>query len=450
MTTEPEHNGSGPFDAPAASVVSAPSAPPAPGAAGQAGTLTMAQTLSPGRRRSLMSSLLVGNLMLFATYAGIIAILLPQQVADIDPSGKVAGFAIVTAISSVVTIFVQPIVGALSDRTRARLGRRSPWIVFGGIGGGLAVIALQFSPSIFVLTVVWVVAQVLLNAWQGPMSSIIADRIGESGRATASAFAGVGTSIGAALGVIIAGQLLTHIGLGYVIFGIGVIVVSVLFVILNPDRSSKDMQLAPFSWLAFAKSFWVSPRKHPDYAWAFGGRFFMVLGYQAVSAYQLYILEDYVHLTPLQAGGTAGILSVISMIAMIVSTLVFGRISDKTGRRKMFVFVATIVIAIGVLVPVISPTVGAMMIYSGVVGIGYGAYMAVDLALMIDVLPSQGDVGKDLGVLNVAANVPQALTPPIAAVLLGLFGGHYVSIFFYAIVAIVLSSVLVFPIKSVR
>ena len=116
----------------------------------------------------------------------------------------------------------------------------------------------------------------------------------------------------------------------------------------------------------------------------------------------------------------------------------------------MFVFVATIVIAAGVLAPVLSPTVGAMFVYTAIVGVGYGAYMAVDLALMIDVLPSHGDVGKDLGVLNIAANVPQALTPPIAALLLGLFAGSYVAIFIYAIVAIVLSSLLVFPIKSVR
>lgn len=446
MTTTPESDGLGAPE----SVASVPAPPVLVGAPTPATPPTMAQTLSPTRRRTLMGSLLVGNLMLFATYAGVIAILLPQQVADLTPGNKIGNFAIVTAISSIVTIFVQPIVGALSDRTRSRLGRRSPWIVFGGIGGGLCVIALQFSPGIFALTVIWVLAQVLLNAWQGPMSSIIADRIEVSGRATTSAFAGVGTSVGAAAGVILAGQLLIHLGLAYLIFGLGVIVVSVLFVVINPDRSSKGLERTPFNWVAFAKSFWVSPRKHPDYAWAFGGRFFMILGYQAIAAYQLYILEDYIHLTPVQAGSTAGMLSVVSMLCMIVSTLVFGRISDKTGRRKMFVFVATIVIAAGVLAPVLSPTVGAMFVYTAIVGVGYGAYMAVDLALMIDVLPSQGDVGKDLGVLNIAANVPQALTPPIAALLLGLFAGNYVAIFVYAIVAIVLSSLLVFPIKSVR
>ena len=410
----------------------------------------VAQTLSSARRRTLMGSLLVGNLVLFASYGGVIAVLLPQQLAELTPANKVGNFAMVTAISSIVTIFVQPIVGALSDRTRSRLGRRSPWVVFGGIGGGLCVIALQFSPGVFALTVIWVLAQVLLNAWQGPMSSIVADRIEATSRATASAFASVGVSVGAAAGVILAGRLLMHLGLAYLVFGLGVMVVSVLFVVINPDRSTKQPERTTFSRRAFATSFWVSPRKHPDYAWAFAGRLFMVLGYQAIAAYLLYILEDYIHLSPVQAGSTAGILAAVSMVCMIVSTLVFGRISDKTGRRKVFVFVATVVIAAGALIPAVSPTVGAMFLFAAITGLGYGAYLAVDLALMIDVLPSRGDIGKDLGVLNIAANVPQALTPLIAALLLGLFAGNYVAIFIYAIVALVLSSLLVFPIKSVR
>ena len=92
----------------------------------------------------------------------------------------------------------------------------------------------------------------------------------------------------------------------------------------------------------------------------------------------------------------------------------------------------------------------AMAVSVIVVGIGYGAYMAVDFALMVDVLPSQGSIGKDLGVLNVASNIPQAITPIVAAGLLGVFAGNYASIYLFAAVAVIISSLLVFPIKSVR
>ncbi|WP_432506428.1 MFS transporter [Kineococcus arenarius] len=438
----------GPAPDAAGVVPTVPGAPPATVPVGDAAGPLAA--LDPRRRRTLMGSLLATHLFLFATYAGVVVILLPQQVAELDPVRKAANLAVVTATSSVFTLFAQPIVGAFSDRTRSRFGRRSPWLVLGGIAGGLLTICVQFAPSLFWITAVWVLAQVALNALQGPLSAVIADRVEDTHRATASAFVGVGTAVGATAGVVLAGQLLNRLGLGYTLFGVLVAVFAVLFAVLNRDTASTGLRPAPFAWGAFAKSFWISPRRHPDYAWAFAGRFAMILGYQAVSAYQFYILTDYIGLDAGRAGTVAGLLSLCAMVTTVVGTLVFGRISDRLNRRKVFVFLATIVMGLGVVIPLISPTVVGMVLYSLVLGIGYGAYIAVDLALMIDVLPSGGDAAKDLGVLNVATNVPQALTPPIAALLLLTFDGDYAAIFVWSALAVVVSSLFVLPIKSVR
>lgn len=415
-----------------------------------ADTPTRGVPVSGAARQRLMVSMLVANFFLFATYAGVIAILLPQQLAVLDEGSKIANLAIVTGTSSFFTLFAQPIVGAFSDRTRSRLGRRSPWLLVGGVGGGVLTIVLQFAPGVFWITVIWVAAQVLLNAFQGPLSAIIADRISRDGRATASAFAGAGTAVGATVGVVLAGQLLAQLGVAYGLLGLGMIVVCVLFVVLNRDTDSRSLPIGRFHWGAFIRGFWVDPRKHPDYAWAFAGRFVMVLGYQGVQAYQFYILTDYLGLAPADAGGVAGLLSLASMVTLVLGTLVFGRLSDRLGRRKMFVFTASIVMAFGIVIPLLFPSVPAMIVYSLIVGLGYGAYSAVDVALMIDVLPSQGDAGRDLGVLNVATNIPQALTPVVAAVLLAIFAGNYASIFAFAALMVLLSSVLVFPIRSVR
>jgi MFS family permease len=131
--------------------------------------------LSATRRSVLFGSMLVNNLILFMVYAGVIAVLLPQQVALIDDANKVNNFAIVTAVSAFATLFVQPLVGAFSDRTRSRFGRRSPWIVVGGVGGGLLVIALQFASVIPVLAFVWVLAQMLLICLDVQTSDIMSD-----------------------------------------------------------------------------------------------------------------------------------------------------------------------------------------------------------------------------------------------------------------------------------
>jgi MFS family permease len=401
-------------------------------------------------RKVLLTSLLVSNLVLFSLYAGVIAVLLPQHVAVIDPAGKVGALALVTSISALATLFAQPIVGAFSDRTRSRLGRRGPWIVLGGVGGGLCTIALQFSTGILTLTALWVLTQVLLNALQGPTTAIIADRVDAGSRGLASAFQGVGVAVGAAAGITFAGRQVANLGLGYTTFGVAVIVMTVVFVLVNPGRSSAGDEHPPFRWGPFLRGFWVSPRRHPDYAWAFGGRFFMILGFQAVQNYKLYILTDHIGMTTAEAGALYGVTSVVSSLMMVIGTVVFGKLSDALGRRKVFVFVATIVMAAGIAVPLAVPTAGAMIVYAAISGLGAGAYLAVDLALMIEVLPSEGDMARDLGVLNVASNLPQTLTPVIAAGLLGVFGGAYAALFVWGICAAVLSALFVLPIRSVR
>lgn len=402
------------------------------------------------RRQSLLWSMLITFLVLFATYAGVVAILLPAQVLALDPAARIGNLAIVTTASSIATLFAQPIVGAFSDRTRSRMGRRAPWIVIGGAAGGVCLIGMQGLSSILSITVLWVLAQVCLNSLQGPVSTIVSDRFAFSSRGTASAFIGAGTAVGGTIGVVLAGRLLHNLGLGYTILGVGMIVVSVLFVLINRDYSSLDLKTDPIRWAPFIQGFWVDPRRHPDYAWAFAGRFVMILGYQGIQAYQLYILTDYIGLGEAEAGVFAGTMALVTMVTLTSATLVSGRLSDRLGRRKAFVFCSTVVMAGALAVPLANPTTTAMLIYAGIVGLGYGVYTAVDMALMVDVLPSSGDAGRDLGVLNVATNIPQAMTPVVAAILLSVFSGNYASLFVFAIIMVFASSFFVLPIKSVR
>lgn len=408
--------------------------------------------LSTAQRNKLFVSLMLGFFVIFACYASVGAVFMPATLAEIDSANKVNDLALIGSVTAFFTMFVQPIVGALSDRTRSRFGRRSPWMALGGLAGGTIVILMQFATTLAFIAICAVLVQVLLNIMQGPISTLIADRVDYEHRAFGGSFVGVGQALGISGGIALAGVLLDRIGFGYTLFGVSMIVVTIFFVFLNKDHDSRGLALERFSWKDFGLGF-VRPlnfRKHPDFVWGFGGRFFMVLGYQAIQAYGLYILTDFIQLPLVDAGRVLGLMSILTMVTMMLSTVIFGRLSDVTGRRKMFVFGSSLLMAIAIAVPLVAPSVTSMYIYAVVVGIGYGAYTSVDLALMIDVLPSQGEVGKDLGVLNLASNIPQILVPVIAASLLGAFNHNYAVIFIYAIVAVIVSSLFVFPIKSVK
>jgi MFS family permease len=406
---------------------------------------------SPPATKRLLPSMLVAGLTLFATYAGLIAILLPTQVQVLfGEKHAEANLAVVTTTSFVFTLFAQPLAGAFSDRTRSRFGRRAPWMVIGALVGGILLLGMGSLKQLVWLTVFWVVIQVALNFLQAPLTTITADRFPRSKRGGASAMLGIGMQVGGMVGVMVASALAAQFGVAYSVFGIGVIVVTVLFVLVNRDWSSKDAPVDPFRWGAFFKGFWVNPRKHPDFAWAFAARFLLILGYFVVSSYQLYMLQKYIGLSLPAAQGAVLTLTLVAFVPTLIAIGLSGWWSDRIGRRKAFIYVASVIMAVGFAMPLIMPNMTGMVVMSIVNGLGFGVYMAVDAALMTEVLPNaSGAAAKDLGILNVATNIPQALSPSIALLIISALGG-YAMLFVFAIVFVVLAAIATAPIKGVK
>jgi MFS family permease len=354
----------------------------------------------------------------------------------------------VLTIGAFAAMVAQPIAGLVSDRTRSRFGRRAPWMVVGVLLGGLSLLFMGAANGIIQLTVGWVMVQVCYNFAQGPLSAILPDRVPNGARGTFSSLAGLGLMLGSLGGSIVAVQFAQAIPAGYLTFaGIALILV-VLFVVFNPDASNKGEPKPPFNFVTFLKTFWVNPRKHPDFFWGFTGRLLLYAGYFMVTGFQLFILQEYIGLKD-DAVAFVPVLGLVSLVGIIITTLVGGILSDKLGRRKIVVIVAGVVLAASLVFPLVIPTVTGMLLFAFVSGLGFGAYQSVDTALMSEVLPSKGDYAKDLGVLNIAATLPQTLAPGLAGLIVFAFSS-YAPLFPIGIVIALLGSFAVIPIKSVR
>jgi MFS family permease len=399
----------------------------------------------------LIFSITTTLFMLQCLYAAVIKVFLPNQVADIDLANKVNNLAIIYALMSLFTTVATPLAGALSDRTRTVWGRRTPFIAIASLIAALLTMGLSLATTLLSLTVLWIAAAFCFNMMQVPMMTLIADRFAPLDRGTASGFVGAGMNIGISIGVIVAGYFVQDRGLGYVIFSAAVVMCCIAFVLLNREPSSRDIVIPPFRLGAFLTSFWVDPRQHPDFAWAFLGRFFMYMGYTLVSTYLLYILQDYIGLDRNTANRELGRIFSIQLVGLLFCGLFGGIISDKTGRRKPLIFLATLLIAVAFSVPLLMPTIQGMYIFAAIVGMGYGAFTSVDMALMTQVLPKRDhSAGKDLGLLIIGLNIPLILGPVVAALLLGWSGQDYRILFGVGIVLVVFSAFLVLPIKSTR
>lgn len=401
------------------------------------------------RQNGLLTWLFLLNAAILTVYAAFIVILVPDQIARIDEQNKVANLAIVMTASSIATIIIHPLIGALSDRTRSRLGKRAPWMIVGGATGALFTVLLAGAGTIWAVCLYWVLMMLCVNSVATVGSAIVPDRFARERLGVASAVVALGIFVGMGAGVALAGVAVNSIGVGYAAFGIGFLIVCVLFVVFNRDFSSREMHREPFSWRAFFTSFWVDPRRYPDFWWAFAGRFFLILAYQSVQSYLLYILRDYIGLSDAESTGMSTLITAVMLIGALVTTYFCGRISDRTGRRKIFVFVSSLIMAVSLLIPLLLPSLTGMFALAAVFGVGYGIYMSVDTALMNEVLPAADQAAKDLGILNIATALPQAFTPALVGVLILVTGG-YAAVFIAGIVFAVLGALTVIPIRSVR
>ncbi len=132
----------------------------------------------------------------------------------------------------------------------------------------------------------------------------------------------------------------------------------------------------------------------------------------------------------------------------LTATVGGGRVSDRTGRRRVFVALAAFSQAIACALLTAFPSFGVALVGAAFLGAGYGAYMSVDQALVTAVLPDAASRAKDLGIMNVGSVGPQALAPLAASLIIGSLGGYGV-LFGTAGVVTIVGALMVYRIRSV-
>lgn len=377
-------------------------------------------------RVPLVGSLAVVAAALAACYGAVVAVLLPAQVAALDPAAKVGNLALVSTVSFACTIAAQPLVGALSDRTRGRWGRRAPWAVAGAVVSAAGLLALGGATTLAAVTVLWVGAQVALNALDVATSAVVPDEVPARRRGRAFALIGLGAVGGGAVAVLAAGASPDRPGRVWTGLAVAVLVATAVFVAVDARHrrgappARHDAPRVPF-W----RGLLVDPRRERRFTEAFVSRLLFVLAYHLVYAYQLYVLTDHVGLAPRAATALTGVLTATTLVSVLVAVVVTGWWSDRAGTRTPFMVAACGVLAVALLVPLAVPTVAGMAVFAVLKGVAFGTHMASGTALVTEVLPGGGaSAGKDLGLYNVATNLPQTVAPALAALVIAHLGGY--------------------------
>ena len=389
----------------------------------------------------------VANLVIWMSILPIGQILLPMQVAAFGAANKFTNLTIVTAVGVLAAVITNPIAGALSDRTTSRLGRRRPWFIGGTILSAITLALMANTTSFIALVLWWAIFHIAANAVLAGLSAVVPDQVPVRQRATVSAFVSLSLPVGAVIGALLVTRIATSTQMSYSIFIGLLVVVMVLFIMVLRDKPLPKEAAPRFHLGAFLASFWVNPVKYPDFGWAWLTRFLVYLSYFTSLGYLLYFLQDAVHYQKAAQGVTT--FQIILTGTLLVASVISGMLSDKFQRRKIFVIGASLVIALSFLILALFQTWPAVELAGAVLGLGFGTYLGVDIALITQLLPSANARGKDLGVINIANALPQVVGVTVAAFVVNMFHSYTV-LFVVAAILAVLGALLIQQIKSVK
>ncbi|WNM37332.1 MFS transporter [Micromonospora halotolerans] len=402
-------------------------------------------------RRSWIALIFAANLGVWMAFFTPIQVLLPQQVERIAPGDKEAMLAVVTGLGALAAVLANPLAGALSDRTSLRLanrhlGRRHVWTATGAVVGALFLVVLARQDSIAGVAAAWVAAQVCFNAMLASLTAAIPDRVPVAQRGGVSGWVGIPQALGLVVGAVLVTAVVTGNAAGYAAIALAVLLLSLPFALLTQDDPLPREHRSPLRPRALLASMWISPRRHPDFAWAWFTRFLVQTGNALGTLYLLYFLTDGVRVADPE--GSLLVLILLYTLGMMLTAVVAGRISDRSGRRKVFVIVSGLIMAVAATLLAVAPTWPMAIVAALLLGAGYGVYLAVDAALITQVLPAATDRAKDLGVINIANSAPQVLGPALSAPIVVHLGGYPT---LYAVTAAVtlVGSALVVKIKAV-
>jgi MFS family permease len=270
-----------------------------------------------------------------------LAVTLALKVNDLVGQDAAPGrLALVVGTGSVVSLFGNPLFGRLSDRTSSRWGMRRPWMIGGLLGGTVGVLVVATAPNVPVVVLGWCIAQLFFNAVLAVHVAVLPDQVPSEQRGRVSGVLGVClpvASVGATFVVkVFSGHQMAMFMLPCAIGG----VLIVAFAATLKDRHLPGDVTARWTLREVIGTFVVSPRRHPDFAWAFLSRFLLVMAYAFLTTYQVYFLLQRLHRDEADIPDLVFLGTLAQSSAVVVASLVGGRLSDRAGRRKVFVLAA--------------------------------------------------------------------------------------------------------------
>ncbi|MFF8618919.1 MFS transporter [Streptomyces sp. NPDC015350] len=397
-----------------------PAAPHKPPAAGSS-LLDRPPGHRPPAPRRLIAGLVFTELLIGIGFAMPLVASLGLKINEIAPDDKESVLGVVLATGSVAAFLLNPVFGHLSDRTSGRFGKRRPWIL-GGLASGLpatAVMATASTPA--QLTLGWVLAQAAYNAALAALAAVIADRVPAAQQASVSGLFGAAQFASVFPAFLLVGLIPGNTTALLLVPGIaGAAGAWVSWILLRGEKPVAATDRAPVSLRSVFTSLLFDPRTSPAFTALWLQRFLLQGANALIGTFGLYYLMSRLRMSTAEAAALLSATGMLSVVGNIVAAALCGRLASRTGAYRGFVVASGLLMTSAMVIKMLSASVWPVYLATAVAAIGLGAFYAVDMALVLRVMPTSTDAARWLGVFNIAKALPQSVAPLLAPLLLGL------------------------------
>jgi MFS family permease len=319
------------------------------------------------------------------------------------PAGSVGTYlAIIAATQFIFSVAVQPTVGAISDYTETRWGRRKPFIVVGALFDAVFLVGIATANSFLALAAFVVLLSLSTNTARGPFQGYVPDLVPDPQVGLASSMVGLMQVLGNVLGFLLGGIALSRGSVELAVIAVAVIEVATMAgVVLRVPKGPPAKPRNGRSWLNIAAETWGTDiLRERSYIWLLVSRLFILMGGAALLNFMLSsYLPDSHHLTEQETGGAFIPMLLLATVISVLAIVPASRLSDRIGRKPV-IYGCTAIGAVGVGVMALAPNLLVATIGAGVFGASQGTFLAVDWALMTDIIPKASS-GRYMGLSNV-------------------------------------------------
>jgi MFS family permease len=362
---------------------------------------------------------------LTSIFAGLYAILAGRLEFDalVEAGSEGRTLFLLTVGGAVIAMIVQPTVGSISDYTISRWGRRKPYIFIGTVLDVVFLVGIALSADLLAIAAFILLLQFSSNFAQGPFQGYVPDLVPAPQVGMASALVGMMQILGNVTGFVIAGIAIRADAFALGVIALGVLeFVTMLGVVIRVREGRAPRPRHGRSWVSIGAEAWgTDVLRERSFLFLVGSRLVVLMAGGVLTNLAVFYLARSLGMD--QAGVGDAFIIMVGLVALgtVITVVPAARLSDRVGRKKV-IYLSCVIGAVGVGLVATAAGFPQALLGAIVYGLSAGIFLAVDWALMTDIIPKASS-GRYMGLSNVATASSGVLALAIGGTLMDIVGG---------------------------